>query len=92
MSKANQLYADLMRAIQANHNDIPCRDNPAYWDDEGVGLDHETRRTQIGYAKLMCKECPVRNFCAEYAIAAKEPTGVWGALSTTDREKLLTSN
>lgn len=43
-----------------------------------------TRRDQS--AKRVCASCPVRLECADYAIRAREPYGVWGGLSEVDRE------
>lgn len=91
MSKANQLYTELIKAIQNIRAEIPCKYDPASWEDDNNGRDHIQNRNQIAYAKLLCNECPIMALCGEYAITAKEPTGVWGGMSTADREKLLTS-
>ena len=40
-------------------------------------------------AKLVCASCPVRLECADYAIRAREPYGVWGGLSEDDREVIF---
>jgi WhiB family redox-sensing transcriptional regulator len=85
-----KLYNDLIKAIQ-NVDGTPCQDNPDYWDDELPGMDWTTRQAQIKGAKELCLECPVMMLCAEYAVTANEPTGVWGGLSTNDREKLVAS-
>lgn len=39
-------------------------------------------------AKLICAGCPVRMECADYAVRAREPYGVWGGLSEEDREQI----
>lgn len=39
-------------------------------------------------AKAICARCPVRLECADYAIRAREPYGVWGGLSEEDRERI----
>lgn len=39
-------------------------------------------------AKLVCAGCPVRMECADYAVRAREPYGVWGGLSEEDREHI----
>jgi WhiB family redox-sensing transcriptional regulator len=39
-------------------------------------------------AKLVCARCPVRLECADYAIRAREPYGVWGGLTEEDRERI----
>ncbi|MFY9232641.1 MAG: WhiB family transcriptional regulator [Candidatus Nanopelagicales bacterium] len=39
-------------------------------------------------AKLVCAACPVRMECADYAVRAREPYGVWGGLSEEDRERI----
>jgi WhiB family redox-sensing transcriptional regulator len=40
-------------------------------------------------AKRVCASCPVRLECADYAIRAREPFGVWGGLSEDDREQIF---
>lgn len=37
-------------------------------------------------AKMVCAGCTVRLECADYAVRAREPYGVWGGLSEDDRE------
>lgn len=39
-------------------------------------------------AKAVCASCPVRMECADYAVRAREPYGVWGGLSEEDREQI----
>jgi WhiB family redox-sensing transcriptional regulator len=39
-------------------------------------------------AKLVCASCDVRMECADYAVRAREPYGVWGGLSEDDREHI----
>ncbi len=39
-------------------------------------------------AKLICMQCTVRIECADYAVRAREPYGVWGGLSEDDRERI----
>lgn len=46
-----------------------------------------TRRLQREIAaKRVCAGCSVRLECADYAIRAREPFGVWGGLSEEERE------
>ena len=42
-------------------------------------------------AKAVCAGCPVRPECADYALRAREPFGVWGGFSEEEREQLLTT-
>jgi WhiB family redox-sensing transcriptional regulator len=39
-------------------------------------------------AKAVCAGCSVRLDCADYAIRAREPYGVWGGLTEEDRERI----
>jgi WhiB family redox-sensing transcriptional regulator len=43
------------------------------------------RRMRDHAAKMMCARCPVRIQCADYAVRAHEPYGVWGGLTEEDR-------
>lgn len=38
------------------------------------------------HAKSVCRSCPVRTDCLDYAIANDERFGVWGGLSVEERE------
>ncbi|MGV1004515.1 MAG: WhiB family transcriptional regulator [Candidatus Nanopelagicales bacterium] len=39
-------------------------------------------------AKMVCATCPVRVECADYAIRAREPYGVWGGMTEEERERV----
>lgn len=38
-------------------------------------------------AKAVCRECPVKTQCLEYAHEKKIPFGVWGGLTAKERER-----
>ncbi len=40
-------------------------------------------------AKRICAVCPVRAACLEYALATREPHGVWGGCNEMERRALL---
>jgi WhiB family redox-sensing transcriptional regulator len=40
-------------------------------------------------AKSICRSCPVRAECAAHALAAREPYGVWGGFTESERLRLL---
>ena len=40
-------------------------------------------------AKAICARCPVREMCLEYALAIREPHGVWGGQNETERRRVL---
>lgn len=40
-------------------------------------------------AKQVCAGCPVIGPCREFALATKEPHGVWGGLDPTQRRRIL---
>jgi WhiB family redox-sensing transcriptional regulator len=46
------------------------------------------KRRRERAAKAVCAGCPVRGDCAGYALANREPHGVWGGLSEGDRERI----
>ena len=64
------------------------------------GLDTETffhpdnergprRANREAAAKAVCARCPVREACAEHALRVREPYGIWGGLSETERDDIL---
>src|SRR6478752_1271906 len=40
-------------------------------------------------AKSICRTCPVRPECAAHALAVREPYGVWGGFTESERLRLL---
>jgi WhiB family redox-sensing transcriptional regulator len=43
-------------------------------------------------AKAVCRACPVRPQCLDYALANRERHGVWGGMSERERRALLRSS
>lgn len=48
--------------------------------------DKERRESQ---AKSICRTCPVRRPCLDYAVRIREPHGIWGGLNEVERRALL---
>ncbi len=69
-----------------------CLDQPALL---FFGMDDSenpaARRLREESAKRVCRLCEVRAQCLEYALAAKEPYGVWGGLTEIERRARLRS-
>lgn len=54
--------------------------------------DFERKRDRIARearAKAICAQCPVRRECLDYALAMREPYGVWGGLNEHERRSLV---
>lgn len=72
--------------------DAACLEYPAVL---FFGLDDsETpaeRRTREDRAKRVCLACGVRKECLEYALATKEPYGIWGGLTEIERRSRIHS-
>lgn len=41
-------------------------------------------------AAIVCARCPVRRPCLDYALAIREPHGIWGGTTSRQRRALLT--
>ena len=48
--------------------------------------DREARESR---AKEICAQCPVRRPCLDYALAIREPHGIWGGLNELERKQLV---
>ena len=44
--------------------------------------------TQIESAKRVCRGCPVRSACLEFALSTNQDSGIWGGTSEEERRKL----
>jgi len=40
-------------------------------------------------AKAICAMCPVREPCLAYALRIREPHGIWGGMSESERRPLI---
>ena len=40
-------------------------------------------------AKAICRACPVREACLEWALANRERDGVWGGATERDRRRII---
>ena len=40
-------------------------------------------------AKAICASCPVREPCLAYALRIREPHGIWGGMSESERRPLI---
>lgn len=45
----------------------------------GVALD------DVAAAKAVCRSCPVLDACRDYALASRQPFGVWGGMDEEER-------
>ena len=50
--------------------------------DTGPAVDHAEA------AKAVCRQCPVRVDCLEYALTSNQDAGVWGGATEEERRKL----
>jgi WhiB family transcriptional regulator, redox-sensing transcriptional regulator len=48
--------------------------------------DEKSERESM--AKAICGTCPVRQVCLDYALAIREPHGIWGGLNELERKTL----
>lgn len=50
----------------------------------------EEKDAREAKAKAVCRQCPVRQECLDFALANREPYGIWGGLNETERRRLMT--
>ena len=83
--KPLQLYIRLAKAIEEAPSVPVCQttDPEIFFPEPGTSHTRELR-----WAIEECGKCPVRQECAEYAIAANEPYGLWGGLTPRERQQI----
>lgn len=76
-------YIELVKAIDDNGG-VECAEVPDIYfpNDWEFGSQRDTR-----LAKAICKRCPIRMRCLEYALVADEH-GIWGGLLPQERTQL----
>jgi WhiB family transcriptional regulator, redox-sensing transcriptional regulator len=63
------------------------RDSAQFFHPDGERGASRGRREAA--AKSVCRACPVRAECAAHALRAREPYGVWGGFTETERLRLI---
>ena len=56
---------------------------PSTFERKDEKLDRERR------AKAICATCAVKQPCLDYALRIREPHGIWGGLSESERKRIL---
>lgn len=79
-----------MRSDEAWHIKASCRgpQSEVFFPPPYVERKDE-RHEREEAAKAICATCPVRQPCLEYAMAIREPHGIWGGLNEAERKQLL---
>ena len=68
------------------HDHAACRDaEPDLFFPDG---NIRSARAQVKTAKLICRGCPVRTFCLNWALASGQEHGIWGGLTEDERRRL----
>lgn len=90
--QSQELYLQLNERIVAVYE----RDNvvPPCWNKSDLffpedEFEPEKRERLEREAKSACGSCQVMTLCLQYALAAREEYGVWGGLTTRERQHLL---
>lgn len=63
------------------------RDSAQFFHPDGERGGARSRRELA--AKELCRACPVRAQCAAHALTVREPYGVWGGFTESERLRLL---
>jgi WhiB family transcriptional regulator, redox-sensing transcriptional regulator len=75
----------------------PAGAGPATWMSRGTACRHAdpelffptaTAAGQAQEAKAVCARCPVRTACLAYALATRQPYGVWGGATEKERRAM----
>ena len=77
-------YLRFANAIKKAQTNPPCMEtDPELWFPEtGDG------RGVARIAKRFCGDCPVQTECLTYALATNQQAGIWGGLTSKERQKL----
>ncbi len=83
-----QSWPATLDGFWAWHEQAACRDvdSGVFYSPEGERGPRKTRRERA--AKAVCASCDVRELCANYSLATREPYGTWGGMSEGERREL----
>ena len=82
-------FQNKIRKMREESGQIPeCVDNhDAFFPDEFT--DTETRHYAVKTAKEICNRCPLIADCANYAVQANEPFGIYGGTTPAERAVIV---
>lgn len=88
------MRTDTVRALDDEEHgwqaDAACRGRDAtLFFAPATGELKEEKLTREARAKVICRECPVRAKCLEFALDTREPYGIWGGLNELERRRLM---
>lgn len=85
LESAIQSWPSTLEEFWTWHVEAACRqvDSSLFYSPEGERGPTRLRRERA--AKQVCARCDVRELCAAYALANREPYGTWGGMSERDR-------
>ena len=82
--KVELAFLQLADRIRETHTPECMETDPeAFFPEQGGGLNSD-----IKSAKSICERCPARRECLTYALEANEQYGIWGGLTTSERQRL----
>jgi WhiB family redox-sensing transcriptional regulator len=84
MKDSEKKYIKLLSAIR-KIGGVVCEQVPhIFFPEDSIGTDGGYA-AEKRLALQICSQCPVQKLCADYAMTANEPYGVWGGTLPTDR-------
>lgn len=86
--KARILHEELGKKIERFGNHVGCMNAPDEWFTLGQGFNIKNSYNNLEMVKDICRECPVRNLCLEYAMEQQEEFGIFGGLTPGERKTL----
>ena len=70
--------------------DAQCRkDNASFFFPPPHFERKDEKDGREGVARALCRACPVRRECLDYALAVQEPHGIWGGMNELERRRFL---
>lgn len=78
--------------IEIEYTDLELeswRDGAACIDRDDIGFFPTPEDVgAINRAKAVCASCPVADVCLGFAIETNQPDGIWGGMTTRERQKI----
>lgn len=88
--KTNEIRAKYLAFVRSLTGQEPCVNNSIIYTPSNTKSDFYTSEWASSNltkeeAQALCAPCPLIEMCRDYAVAAKEPYGIWGGTRRIDR-------
>jgi WhiB family redox-sensing transcriptional regulator len=85
----SEFFKDEFTRLVAETSPECTEANPDYWFADEHDEDEKYGKSEQAIAAGICKRCPIKHPCLQYALTTNQTHGIWGGLLPAQRHSYL---